>query len=590
MGSADFPPHAAHTVAAALQHLEPQLAALERERLRELLSGLAERLAECGPAGEAREAIESALGVCRRLYSLGRSPEAILLARAALAATPAGDAQLARRAATACGLLAGDAADLVAAVEYHVVALRHAGAEGNPLAAARVWNNIGLALGICAHYELAAGCYRRSLAACAGAPPGAYERYVALANLAGCLYHLGACDEGLARARQALDEQTEAFREHDAHAALLLRRDLVRLLVAGGRVEEAAPHVAECVALAERIRTPRASLALLLTRALHDRALGRVDLALTRLEQATAQARQMPSALRETLVIVIQAEEAAGHYDRALARLRELSEHVYRFAVDRARQHVELESLPAPGVTRLEHEREQAAARISARLAPPAPPPEWAVLDRLAVSAALRVDPSGGHGKRVGVLVKALATARGLPPLEALEMGLAAELHDIGLLSVPEGILRKREPLNAAERAIVERHVEAGVEMLADDRHARVFAAREIAAYHHARWDGEGYPDRVAGNRIPLAARMCAIADAYDAMVCGIGGGQKAMDAALAELQRQAGRHFDPELVLGFDRMLREQTHDLGLELAASPGLTGFHQLVRALREDRGFV
>ena len=251
--------------------------------------------------------------------------------------------------------------------------------------------------------------------------------------------------------------------------------------------------------------------------------------------------------------------------------------------------HVELAHLdPAHvGVDRQAH-RER--ARLAARTSPRGIPEGWAALERLAMSAVLRRDPTGLHGKRVGALVKALAIASGTDPLEALEMGLAAEAHDIGLLSIPDAILRKPDSLNEAERGIVRRHVDAGVEMLGDDRHPRVFVAREIVRYHHARWDGEGHPG-VGGKRIPLAARLCAVADAYDSMVCGLGARPpRTMQQALDALRAEAGGQFDPELVACFDDLIRAETEDLGVDFSSNPGMEEFQSLVNALQEDRGFV
>jgi putative two-component system response regulator len=302
-------------------------------------------------------------------------------------------------------------------------------------------------------------------------------------------------------------------------------------------------------------------------------------------------AREVPANLRDALTCLIRAEEQAGNVERALVRMNELSEHIYRLAIQRAREHVELASLVPGLATRLDFQQQQARARLVSRTSPANVPDSWGALDRLAVTAAMRRDPSGWHGKRVGVLVKNLALASGVEPLQALEMGLASELHDIGLMSVPDGILGKPGSLNEAERAIVRRHADAGGEMLRDDRHPRVFLAREIARYHHARWDGEGYPEAVAANRIPFAARVCAVADAYDAMVCGLGAkAPLAMDAALAELRSEAGRQFDPRLVECFDQMIRTETEELGMELASNGGMEGFQSLVNALQEDRGFV
>jgi putative two-component system response regulator len=203
----------------------------------------------------------------------------------------------------------------------------------------------------------------------------------------------------------------------------------------------------------------------------------------------------------------------------------------------------------------------------------------------------MRMDKTGWHGKRVGALTKALAMASGIDPLQALEMGLAAELHDIGTTSVPEGLLSKRGPFNDAERALVCRHADAGAEILRDDRHPRIFVAREIARYHHAHWNGSGHPERVGGKFIPIAARVCAVADAYDAMVCGLGARPvRSMDEALAELRREAGGQFDPELVGCFDTMIRAETAELGMDLASGSGMEDFQALVNALQEDRGFV
>jgi putative two-component system response regulator len=349
--------------------------------------------------------------------------------------------------------------------------------------------------------------------------------------------------------------------------------------------------VLDCAALAERTQTPRALIASAMTRATYELAMGQTDIALTRLEKALAQAREVPAALRDTLTSMVRAEEAAGNVERALVRLRELSDHIYRLAIERARQHVEFAALAEMAGSPLEQEQRQARARLASKTAPPDVPPAWAALERLAVGAAMRWDPTGWHGKRVGALAKALALALGCEPLNALEIGLAAELHDIGFLSVPEGILAKKEPLNDAERAIVRRHVDAGAEMLGDDRHPRVFLAREIARYHHAHWNGEGYPERVAGKRIPFAARVCAIADAYDTMVCGLEGrAPRTMHDALEELGRESGRQFDPEMVACFDELIRTETEDLGMDLQSNAGMEGFQSLVGALREDRGFV
>src|SRR5262249_35944249 len=157
------------------------------------------------------------------------------------------------------------------------------------------------------------------------------------------------------------------FAQQDPSVAILLRRNLVNLTVATGRVEEAATHVAELSELARRAPSPRAFIAATTALAVYELATGRHDVALTRLKQALSKARETPQALRDTLVSVIRAEESAGSPERALARLQELSEHVYRYAIERALRHVEFSELE-DGLSVTERAQQQTRARLAARL------------------------------------------------------------------------------------------------------------------------------------------------------------------------------------------------------------------------------
>lgn len=575
-----------------LRSLERRLPFAGRTESAAAMAHLVKRIQGRLAADEVGPTLDAALVLCRGLYVGSRSGDALPLARAVLAqATAARDKVLMRRAATACGLLSADTADLVSAIEHHVQALRFAMQDEDPIEMGRVWNNIGTATGISGNYEMAARCYQRSLALVEGVGGRLQGRYAACVNLADCNYQAGNLEQGVKYGERALREMTPAFLDQDSYGAILLRRNLVRLLVAARRVAEAEPHVLEAASLAEKASSPRARIAADTTRATYELAVGRSDIALTRLDQALSHAREVPSTLHDTLACVIRAEEAAGNVARALMRLEELSNHVYRLGIESARAHVEIASLAdAAGCTQ-ELQQEQAKARLISMLEPPEQPEGWKALQRLAVSAVMRMDETGWHGMRVGALTKALAFASGSPPIQALEIGLAAELHDIGMMSVPVGILSKRGPLNASERAIVRRHSEAGAEVLSVDNHPRVLMAREIAKYHHAHWDGSGYPERVGGEFIPLGARMCAIADAYDMMVCGFGTrSPRTMVEALEELRRQAGRQFDPELVPVFEALIRDESRDIGVDLSASSGMRDFQELILSLKEERGFV
>ena len=574
-----------------LQSLASGIASHDAPGVAHLLHPFLHWLRQPLPAEGARAAVDAVVRVARALYSHGRSAEGLPLAHELFAACRAsGERAQARRAAVLCGLLCSDSADLVGAIEHHVWVLRDAAADEDRFEMARAWVNIGQAIGVSGRYELASRCYLRCLVLL---EPSAAEprttRQLALGNLADCCFHLGEVDDGLAYGERALLELAR-LPEQDTYPAIVLRRTMVRLLLSRNRVQEAAAYVAEAAALAEREPSPRAAIASEIMRAAYEMATGAEDLALTRLDRALGCAREVPATLHDALAWAVRAEEAVGNPARALMRMQELSEHVYSHAIERTRAMVGAAGIE-PEEAAAEQRTAQARARLTGMLDPPRAPAGWAALRRLAAGAVLRMDESSWHGVRVGAMVKAMALAQGQTPLQAAELGLAAELHDIGMASVPAGIVAKEGPLNDAEREIVRRHPDAGAAMLLDDRHPRLLLAREIARYHHTRWDGAGYPGRVSGTAIPLAARMCAIADAYDMMVSGFGGGvRQSMGAALEVLREESARQFDPGLVSCFDSLIRGELEGMGIDPCASPGLEDFQDLVASLKDDRGFV
>jgi putative two-component system response regulator len=570
---------------------QASLAPLDRAELRKVLAPQLEVLQEELPRAKALAQIEAALATGRNLYALGRSDEAVPLARSVLSqARRIGDPALVWRALTACGILSADAFDIVGGLEFHLQALKVSTDERDALEQGRTWNNIGLVMALAGSPGMAVRAYVRSFEAVEPVAGPVFIRYSGCSNRANSLFHLGRYDEGLDMALRALAQLTPEFAQQDPLCVILLRRNLVNLLVATGQAQKAAGHVDELTELARQSNTLRADIVCSTARAVYELSTGRRDVAFTRFEQALAKAREHPPALRDTLVCMIRAEEMSGSPERALARLQELSEHVHRFAIERALRHVELAGLEE-GLSASERMHQQTRARLASRVERPQAPSGWEALRRLSVSAALRFDPTGWHGVRVRALTQALALDCGEPPLRALEIGLAAELHDIGMLSVPEEILTKRTPLSLAEQAAYWRHTSAGADMLRDDQHPRVLLAQEVATYHHAHWDGSGHPSRIAGRHIPLAARMCAVVDAYDERVCGLGA-RKAMGMgdALKSLSHAAGTDLDPDLVRRFDSVVRAETSSYGIDPEASPGLEDFQELVALLQEDRGFL
>ena len=166
----------------------------------------------------------------------------------------------------------------------------------------------------------------------------------------------------------------------------------------------------------------------------------------------------------------------------------------------------------------------------------------------LARGAEAKDTDTGEHILRVQLVSETLARSIGRPEPEVVQIGYAAMLHDIGKLHVPDRILRKPGPLDAEEEAIIRRHPVWGAEILGG---ADGFAlASKIARWHHEDFDGSGYPDGLRGDAIPFEARIVRVADAFDAMTNDRPyRAAMSLEAALEQLDRFAGRQFDPELV-----------------------------------------
>jgi HD-GYP domain-containing protein (c-di-GMP phosphodiesterase class II) len=155
-----------------------------------------------------------------------------------------------------------------------------------------------------------------------------------------------------------------------------------------------------------------------------------------------------------------------------------------------------------------------------------------------------------GHTERVSAYCRLLATACGLDSHHSDLIGRAAALHDVGKLTIPDEILGKAGALDPEERRVVERHSEHGWRILAGDPHPLCDLAAEIAWTHHERWDGTGYPRRLRGTEIPLAGRIAAIADVFDALTSDRSY-RPAMSRkdAFTLMEAGAGTHFDPHLL-----------------------------------------
>lgn len=175
------------------------------------------------------------------------------------------------------------------------------------------------------------------------------------------------------------------------------------------------------------------------------------------------------------------------------------------------------------------------------------------ILDRLAMAAEFRDDQSGDHTRRVGRTSALIAATLGIPDVDVEAIRRAAPLHDVGKIGIPDAILLKPGTLTPAEREIMKRHTLIGAKLLSRSDWSTLQLAQTIAMHHHERWDGAGYGHELAGPKIPLPARVVAVADVFDALTHDRP--YKAawpVAKAVEEIRRERGGHFDPRVVDAF--------------------------------------
>jgi putative two-component system response regulator len=181
---------------------------------------------------------------------------------------------------------------------------------------------------------------------------------------------------------------------------------------------------------------------------------------------------------------------------------------------------------------------------------------EQARLESLAMLAAVgefHDDNTHEHPQRVGVTAARISEALDLPEAFVADLRAAAPLHDIGKIAVSQRILRKPGALTHEERQVVVKHARVGAQILASAVSPVLRMAAEVALTHHENWDGSGYPDGRAGERIPLGGRITAIADVFDALI-HVRPYKRAwdVDTAMAFIANEAGQKFDPRVVDAF--------------------------------------
>ncbi|WP_231479613.1 HD-GYP domain-containing protein [Ralstonia sp. UNC404CL21Col] len=206
------------------------------------------------------------------------------------------------------------------------------------------------------------------------------------------------------------------------------------------------------------------------------------------------------------------------------------------------------------------------------------------MLASLTLAGASRYPSALGHLVRTAAVAAYLANVLELDDAEQERIYLVAPVHDIGKLGIPDDVLLKPASLTDVEHEIMQRHSNIGADLLAGTADPLLQMAASVARHHHEHFDGSGYPDGLAGKGVPLAARIVAVADAFDAMLePRVYREGMPEDDALEALADQSGRSFDPALVDCFlknvsgVRRIRAATEDLVQQYGDVSGVIRFY-------------
>lgn len=548
------------------------------------------------------ETVHAFLAIARFYYKTSQAMAGVAPAIDAEAhARQVGDKSLIRKAVTFRGALHGDTANLPDATLCFSQALELAQQLSDVRAECIVWNNLGALLITASLTADAVACFERVVYLSEHDNRLADVRSTALANAALAALYERDFARSYQRCHQSLGEAGCPKTSDEAHTRAFLEGIFSRVFLGLGDPESARRHAAMAREFAVQSKLPRAELWSEIALGLSEIESSAVDVGLTRIQRMTELSRtKVRSTLVDTLTAAVGAYERAGQPDVALVYLHEL------LALNKESKAKQVLMHHQQHVARLQRAQPDEADAVDNQL-------RWhqgtlrgklanadreriknlgQLVEQQAIAAERLDDTTGEHCYRVGRLASILGREVDLEEDVCFLIDLAARLHDIGKLIVPDAILLKPGKLSPGEREIMETHTVAGWEILGQTNIPQMHIAQEIARHHHERWDGTGYPDRMSSTAIPIAARVTALADVFDALT-HVRPYKEAWPVAdaLAEIKRLRGRQFDPELTdvfLDLVPRLQREHGDLDRFLAAeakhSPFIQARERIARALK------
>lgn len=517
-----------------------------------------------------------------------------LLQHIDLLAARTGNEVWSRKANTFLGVIFADSGNIAAAVPLYSKAFELARHLSDPFAETVVLINLGVALNYGGLYREAIPCFRRAVTI-ASSPDNDWDlRSPALTNLAQSHLHLGEFEEGLFAIEKSLacgHDPTDAV---SAAARAVREFTFVQLALELGRLQEAHDHAAVCLKYGRASGGTRWQLLADTAVAQCEIEDGNADAALRTLEQILIRCDEN-SVKTAVLVALIRAYDQVGQPEKSLAHLNTLMEFVRtsRETGIAALLVSNYAFLPARSFATEDRDLRSLRfreARLRAKVAErKALACQIEMLERFAVTADLRDDISGEHGYRVGSLAGLVAAELGWTKDATNALVLGGRLHDIGKVAVPDRILLNSSVLKEVERHFICAHTTIGADLLGRSGTPHFRIAEDIARHHHEWWNGEGYPLRLTGKRIPLHARIVALADVFDALTHGRPYAEPwPMERALDQIRLRAGTQFDPDLVEIFVALVsrfQARQVDLDAVLGRGPSSAPFFQARERIRQ-----
>jgi putative two-component system response regulator len=503
-----------------------------------------------------------------------------------------------QRAENICGIVQADLGNASDAVPHYYAAISLAKEDRNLFAEICALVNLGVALNYSGLYREAIPCFEKASRLARSNATVAYLEASAASNLAQSHLYLGEFRQGFDAIVRALKQSPEPVDSESALSRSIRECTFVQLALELGRYEEASEHAVLCQKYADRSRTSRGALLAEVTLGLCEIFCGDIDCGVQKLEAATINTEESSAMHLDTLALLVKAYEHAGRPHDALRCMRQLLHLITAareksvsallsfssHAAEEAKTHLNPNDLAT-----LQHKEASLRASVAERQLFSA---QVEMLERLAVTADLKEDQSGQHGYRVGRLSFLLAKELDWSLDECFALELAARLHDIGKIGIPDKILFTTDQLKNEQRDFMRAHTKVGAELLSKGNNAQLKMAEQVARFHHEWWNGNGYPNRVAGTRIPLHARIVALADVFDALTHGRPYAEPwGFDQALQELGARSGTQFDPQLVDRFVTLLvalRNEHTDLEAFLSEAGQNSPFAQARKNIRDMLG--